>query len=124
MSEDPKFSLAGKVAVVTGGSAGIGRGIANGMAAAGAAVGVTARGADRVREAVEEIRGHGTKVLGIVGDVTRADDVDRLVREARDVFGRIDILVNNAGGSFGATFNRGPLLELTLDDLIGCFTEN
>src|SRR4051794_18760358 len=97
--------LAGKVAVVTGASKGIGAGIARGLAEAGASVVVNyasdRAGADRV---VAEIVGRGGKAVAVQGDVSKAADVKRLFAETARAFGRLDILANNAGvyrfGSF------------------------
>src|ERR1700674_2011066 len=90
--------LTGKVAIVTGGSKGIGAGIAKGFAAAGAAVVVnyasSKEGADRV---VAEITGKGGKAIAVQGDVSKAADVERLFEETKKAFGSLDVLVNNAG---------------------------
>jgi 3-oxoacyl-[acyl-carrier protein] reductase len=90
--------LAGKVAVVTGASKGIGAGIARGLGEAGASVIVNyasdRAGADRV---VAEITRRGGKAVAVQGDVSKATDVGRMLAEAIRAFGRLDILVNNAG---------------------------
>jgi 3-oxoacyl-[acyl-carrier protein] reductase len=90
--------LAGKVAVVTGASKGIGAGIAKGLGAEGAAVVVnyaTSReGADRV---VAEIKAKGGKAIAVQGDVSKAADVRRLFAATKEAFGALDVLVNNAG---------------------------
>lgn len=90
--------LAGKVAVVTGASKGIGAGIAKSLAAEGAAVVVnyasSREGADRV---VAEITGKGGKAVAVQADVSKAADVLRLFAEAKAAFGSLDVLVNNAG---------------------------
>jgi NAD(P)-dependent dehydrogenase (short-subunit alcohol dehydrogenase family) len=88
-------SLAGKVAVVTGGGAGLGRGIAAGLAAFGADVAVWERDPETCASAAEEIGG-----LAAVTDVRDSDQVDRAVAATLDRYGRIDVLVNNAGGVF------------------------
>jgi NAD(P)-dependent dehydrogenase (short-subunit alcohol dehydrogenase family) len=96
MALDPTaVSLAGKVAVVTGGGAGLGRGIAAGLAAFGAGVSVWERDAETCASAAEEVGG-----LAVVTDVREADQVDRAVAATLDRYGRIDVLVNNAGGVF------------------------
>ena len=91
-------SLAGKVAVVTGASKGIGAGIAKALAAAGAAVAVnyasSREGADRV---VAAITGAGGKAVAVQGDVSRLADVQRLFAETAQHLGPVDVLVNNAG---------------------------
>lgn len=90
--------LAGKVAIVTGASKGIGAGIAKQLAAEGAAVVVnyssSKDGADRV---VTEIKNKGGKALAVQADVSKQADIERLFAEAKKAFGRLDILVNNAG---------------------------
>jgi 3-oxoacyl-[acyl-carrier protein] reductase len=90
-------SLSGKVAIVTGGSRGIGAAIAALLAESGAAVVVSGRDADRLERAVKEMQGVAGTVAGVVADVARREDADRLVESAKERFGRIDILVNNAG---------------------------
>ncbi len=90
--------LAGKVAIVTGASKGIGASIAKHLAAEGASVVVnyaTSReGADRV---VADIKGKGGKALAIQADVAKEKDIERLFTEAKKQFGKLDILINNAG---------------------------
>ena len=93
------LGLRDKVAIVTGGSRGIGRSIALGLADEGCRVAICARGEERLRETEAELRERGVEALGVVADITQGEDVDRLVAEAMARFGRIDILVNNAGGS-------------------------
>ncbi|MBN2475193.1 MAG: SDR family NAD(P)-dependent oxidoreductase [Pirellulales bacterium] len=97
-----------KVALVTGGSSGLGRVIAEAFAKAGASVAVVGLEADAVDRAAREMDGHGWAVLGLHADITRQSDVDRLFRRVVDHFGRLDVLVNNAGRSM-----RGKLLDTT-----------
>jgi 3-oxoacyl-[acyl-carrier protein] reductase len=101
--------LAGKVAVVTGASKGIGAAIAKGLAAAGAAVVVnyasSKEGAERV---VAEITGSGGKAIAVQGDVSKAADVQQLFAETKKAFGTLDVLVNNAG-----VYQFAPLAEVT-----------
>jgi 3-oxoacyl-[acyl-carrier protein] reductase len=89
--------LAGKVAVVTGGSRGIGAAVAAWFAEAGAAVVVSARDAERLDHAVKALTERGADALGVVADAARREDAERLADTARERFGRIDVLVNNAG---------------------------
>jgi NAD(P)-dependent dehydrogenase (short-subunit alcohol dehydrogenase family) len=89
--------LRGSVALVTGGSLGIGRAAAAGLGRAGAAVAICGSNAEHVTAAVEALRGEGLTVEGFVADVARPDDVERLVRDTVEAFGGLDILVNSAG---------------------------
>ncbi|MFQ5896773.1 MAG: 3-oxoacyl-[acyl-carrier-protein] reductase [Candidatus Methylomirabilia bacterium] len=90
-------ALEGRVAVVTGGSRGIGSAVAACLAEEGAAVVVSGRDAARVETAARELEALGPPALGIAADVARAEDVERLMAAVKERFGRIDILVNNAG---------------------------
>ena len=89
--------LAGRVALVTGASSGLGRRFAQTLAAAGAAVAVTARRADRLAELAEEIEASGGVCQPIALDVTDAEQIAAVVAEATEALGTVDILVNNAG---------------------------
>jgi 3-oxoacyl-[acyl-carrier protein] reductase len=90
-------SLQGRVAIVTGGSRGIGAAIATWLAGAGAAVVVSGRDAARLEGAVKELETRGAQALGIVADAASREDCERLADAAKGRFGRIDVLVNNAG---------------------------
>ena len=93
------LELEGKVAIVTGGSEGIGRGSAVRLCEEGAKVTICARRADVLDRAAEDIRSRsGGEVLAVPGDVCREDDVERVVSATVERFGGIDVLVNNAGG--------------------------
>lgn len=92
------LGLRDKVAIVTGGSRGIGRAIALGFADEGCYVVLCARGEERLREAARQVEAKGVRALAMVADIAKAEDVERLVQAAADAFGRIDILVNNASG--------------------------
>ncbi|GAA2759744.1 SDR family NAD(P)-dependent oxidoreductase [Actinopolymorpha rutila] len=98
-----RFSLAGKVALVTGASRGLGRAMAQALGEAGASVAVTARGADGVRRAADELRARGIRAYGVRADVTDPADVDRMVGEVTRELGPVDVLVNNAGISVPGT---------------------
>jgi 2-dehydro-3-deoxy-D-gluconate 5-dehydrogenase len=91
------FDLKGRVAIVTGGNGGIGLGMARGLAAAGAAIVVAGRNADKSAGAVRELETLGAKAAAIEVDVTSEASCRDLVKEAARRFGRLDILVNNAG---------------------------
>ena len=101
-------SLAGRSAVITGGSKGIGLAIATRFAASGADVAIVARGCEALDGAVKTIGANGRRVVGIQGDVARASDVKRAYDEAMKALGKIDIIVNNAG-----TSATGPFEKLT-----------
>ncbi len=102
--------LDGKVALVTGGNRGIGKGIARGLAAEGAALTISARGAAELAAASAELSAAGASVLAVSTDVTDEKQVAELFRKALERFGRLDLLVNNAGA-----FDGGPLDQLSLD---------
>jgi 3-oxoacyl-[acyl-carrier protein] reductase len=92
------LALTDRVAIVTGGSRGIGRAIALGLADEGVRVAICARGEDALRETEAELRARGVEAHAIAADVTKAEDVDRVVAETVARFGRLDILINCAGG--------------------------
>lgn len=108
-------TLAGKVAIVTGGSSGIGRATALGFAARGANVLITGR---RERPIAEFAAAH-SNITGCVADVARPDDAGRTVAQAISLWGRLDVLVNNAGA--GAIL---PLTEVTADQIASIFSVN
>src|SRR5262249_28882705 len=89
--------LLDRVAIVTGSGQGMGRGIARCLARAGAHVVIADQAAERIAPAVAEVEAQGVSSLGIATDVSRAEDVKRMVQQTLDRFGKIDILVNNAG---------------------------
>jgi NAD(P)-dependent dehydrogenase (short-subunit alcohol dehydrogenase family) len=92
-----KFSLSGKVAIVTGGSKGLGRSMAIGLAQAGARVAVVSRTKSLIEEAAAEIIRNGGDAIAIPTDVTCEEDIERMTAVVFEKFGKIDILVNNAG---------------------------
>ena len=97
------FSLEGKVAIVTGGSRGIGRSIAIGLAESGADVAIAARKPESLEEAVGAVQATGRRGLGIPTNVRELDSLQALVDQTKAKFGRVDILINNAAT---ATSNR------------------
>jgi 2-deoxy-D-gluconate 3-dehydrogenase len=95
--KDP-FSLKGKVAIVTGGNGGIGKGIARGFAGVGGDIVIAARNQAKTAKAAEEIkREFGVKVLEVEVDVRQEKQIEAMVKKVLEGFGRIDVLVNNAG---------------------------
>jgi len=90
-------SLDGRVAIVTGGTRGIGAAIAGWLAERGASVMVSGRDVDRLQSALKSMEGLAGRVAGLAADVAKREDVDRLVDAARQEFGRLDLVVNNAG---------------------------
>ena len=103
-------ALAGKVAIVTGGTRGIGLAIARLLAEDGASVVVSGRDAARLDAAVKELESLGAPAMGVAADAAKREDADRLVEATRERFGRIDVLVNNAG------ITRDQLLVRMKDD--------
>ena len=92
------LGLKDKIAVITGGSVGIGLAIAHALAAEGVHVVICARGEDRLRKEAEDISNqHAIQAVGIAGDVTKPKDIAGMVEKVQNVFGGIDILINNAG---------------------------
>lgn len=102
--------LSGKVALVTGASRGIGRGIAAALASQGCDLLLTARSADALDTAAEQLRTGGVRVESQPGDIADSDDVERLFAKLEQSFGRLDLLINNAGA-----FDGGPLDEFPLE---------
>jgi 3-oxoacyl-[acyl-carrier protein] reductase len=100
------LGLAGKVGIVTASSRGIGRGAAEVLAAEGVRLTICARTEADVVAAAEQIRARrGAEVLALQADVTKADDIERIVRQTTDAYGTVNILVNNAGGPPAGTFD-------------------
>ncbi len=107
-----KFKLNGRTALVTGGSKGLGRAMANALADAGADIILTSRHLAEAREAAEEIRKYqGVRALALEADVTDREAVRVMARQGREAFGKIDILVNNAGINI-----RKPTIEVEDED--------
>lgn len=115
-----------KVVLVTGGSSGLGRVIADAFAGAGAKVAIAGLEADAVQLAAAEMQTAGRDVLGVHADITHQEDVDRLFAQTLERFGRLDVLVNNAGRSMrGKVLDTTPeqfrdLMELNLIALVRC----
>jgi NAD(P)-dependent dehydrogenase (short-subunit alcohol dehydrogenase family) len=104
------FSLRGRVALVTGGSRGLGREIAEGLGEAGAAVALTARRDEWLKEAEGALRDAGITCMALPCDITRPGAVQAMVEGVAGRLGPIDILVNNAGATWAA-----PAVEMPLD---------
>jgi len=99
------LGLKGRVAIVTGSSQGIGKAIALGLSQEGARVSICARNEKQLNETAKEIEAAtGVEVYAVQADLTKRDEIRRLVAETSERFGRIDILVNNTGGPPSATF--------------------
>ncbi|HEX4149641.1 MAG TPA: SDR family NAD(P)-dependent oxidoreductase [Pirellulales bacterium] len=119
-------SWQGKVALVTGASGGLGLAISQAFAAAGAHVVMAARGTAALERAAQELTRQGGQVLAIPADVTRGEDVEHLLGQTLERFGRLDVLVNNAGRSARrAVLDTTPedfqqLLELNLLAVVRC----
>jgi NAD(P)-dependent dehydrogenase (short-subunit alcohol dehydrogenase family) len=105
------LELNGKVAVVIGGTSGIGRAIAHGLADAGADVVPTSRRAEQVEVVASEIEGRGGRSLRVASDVSDRNSLLRLLDESVKAFGKVDILVNSAGRT-----KRAPTLDFSEDD--------
>jgi 3-oxoacyl-[acyl-carrier protein] reductase len=112
-----KIDLAGKRAIVAGGSRGIGRAIALAFAAAGAGVSICARGAERLAATRDEIARHGGAAHAAVCDLVDGEAIPRYVEEAAAALGGIDILVNNAS-AFGAIDDEGGWASSVAIDLM------
>jgi NAD(P)-dependent dehydrogenase (short-subunit alcohol dehydrogenase family) len=121
MLDASAVSLAGKVAIVTGGGAGIGRAIAETFAACGAAVVVAERDPARANEVAGAIEARGGRALAIVGDVTQQAAVEALAKRTLEAFGRVDVLVNNVGDWLGFT---SPFVESTDEQWRKLFDSN
>lgn len=109
---DKGTSLEGRVALITGGSSGVGRGIALAMADKGATITVVSRSLQRCEDTVAEIEERGAKAMAIACDVNDPNDVDRVVESCVSAWGRLDVLVHSA-----QSFNYGPVRRLRPEDL-------
>lgn len=99
-------TLDGKIAIVTGGGSGIGRGLAVALAEEGARVIVCGRRMSKLEETVQAVRELGGEALAISADIANEQDVDRVVKTTLDKYGQIDILINNAGVYAGAEVHK------------------
>src|ERR1700720_784709 len=105
--------LEGKIALITGGSRGIGAAIARRLASDGAKVAITyAKGADAAASVVEEIERDGGKAIAIQADATDAQAAKAAVEKTVATFGKLDVLVNNAGTAIPKTFEETTLEEM------------
>src|SRR5919199_6979725 len=95
------LGLQGKVALVTGGSRGIGRAIVHDLAREGCHVAFSARGADALRATEREVAALGAQALAVRADMTNTAEIERLVNQTAERFGGVDVLVNNVGGARG-----------------------
>ena len=95
------LQIAGKAALITGGSRGIGRAIALRLAAEGCSVGICGRDLDDLNRTTEELQSYGVKACSVVADVGQESEVERFVAEAAAALGRVDLLVVNAGANAG-----------------------
>ena len=105
------FSLNGKVALVTGGAYGIGFAMAEALAKAGAKIAFNCRNEANLEKALADYKAKGIEAHGYIADVTKEDEVAKLVSDIKNELGIIDILVNNAG-----IIKRIPMLEMTVED--------
>ena len=103
------YDLTGRVAIVTGGSRGLGEEMAEGLAEAGAALMLCARREQWLTPTLETLRGRGFKVEGMVCDVANPEQVQAVVDKTIAVYGKVDILINNAGISWGEEPEAMPL---------------
>ena len=98
--------LSGRVAAVTGGSAGIGAATVRALATDGAAVGFSARNIEAVAALESQLSATGARVVGVAADMSVAEEIDRFLERVGDVLGPVDILVNNAGAGGEPEFER------------------
>ncbi len=106
---DNRFSLAGKTAIVTGGSTGLGAGMAVGLAEAGADIVLVDR--TGCTETAKQVQAAGRKVINIVADLSTIAPIEKIMQKTLDVFGKVDILINNAG-----IIRRSPAIDFSEKD--------
>lgn len=114
---DPLFDLTGKVALITGGSRGLGLEMVRGFAAHGADVIIASRKLDNCEKAAEEVRAMGRRALAVSTHAAKWDEIDKLIEVSYAEFGRIDILVNNAG--MGPRVPSHEVTEKLFDSVVG-----
>src|SRR5215203_6399282 len=117
-------TLAGRVAVVTGGGRGLGRAFALALAEAGTDVAVAARSTEDIERVAAEVKARGRRALAVPTDVAETADVERLVERVLGELGDLDILVNNSGVIHSAPLIETPLEEwdrVVATNLRGCF---
>jgi NAD(P)-dependent dehydrogenase (short-subunit alcohol dehydrogenase family) len=108
MSVKKLFDLTGKVALITGGSRGLGLQMAEALGEMGAKLAITARKADELAEAKARLEKMGIEVLAVPADLSKFDQIPGLVSKVLEHFGKIDILLNNAGATWGAKAEDYP----------------
>jgi NAD(P)-dependent dehydrogenase (short-subunit alcohol dehydrogenase family) len=128
-SDLSRFSLAGRCAIITGGSGGIGRACALAFAKAGASIVIASLPPESIAPVVGEVEALGVRGLGLALDVTDAAQVESMVNQTLAKFQRIDILVNVAGGSYSRNpfmpaFKRAALLDLAPEDFMKAYEVN
>lgn len=109
MNAQKLFDLSGKVALITGGSRGLGLQIAHGFGSMGARLALTARKADELETARKELAASGYDVFVFPSDLSKADTIAPMVDAVLARYGKVDILINNAGASWGAPAEEYPL---------------
>ncbi|MEE8517883.1 MAG: glucose 1-dehydrogenase [Dehalococcoidia bacterium] len=124
-----RYSMEGRTVIITGGSGGIGRGCARAFAQAGANVVIASVPADSIPPVLEEVESLGAQALGVAANVTVAEQVDDVVKQTLDRFGRIDVLLNIAGGTYSRNaempqFERAPLLDIDETDFMTTYENN
>jgi NAD(P)-dependent dehydrogenase (short-subunit alcohol dehydrogenase family) len=114
---DPQFDLTGRVALVTGGSRGLGYQMVRAFAERGADVIIASRKLDNCEAVADEVRAMGRRALAVAVHAARWDSLDDLVTAAYDEFGRVDVLVNNAG--MGPAMPSHEVSEQLFDSVVG-----
>ncbi len=109
MSVQKLFDLTGRVALITGGSRGLGLQIAEAYAEQGAKLVITARKAEQLEETAERLREQGAEVLALPADLSQPDTPEQLVQQIMGKWEQVDILINNAGATWGAPAEAHPL---------------